>query len=292
MTHLVHTLEHGRVEIQYKPTISPRRLAQLGGLYNEDKAYTVLFPNAKMPYAVAVTAWGHLAGCKKVTDETFDVIRAFKQRYLGAAPEPLESQATTSRKPPICSSRRVVGVREGACVGRRSTDVPTLEADVAVVGAGPRRNRRRPRGGARRRLGRGARGPRARRRAARVDRDRRWQVGRRRRTVDRPDAGSRRGARPLARRARPSRRTPPARTSSSIGGRLIRYTGTIPRLGPHVLADVGQAMLRLDRMASKVPLEAPWEAPRRQRNGTARRPGRGCGATWRRGPVARCWSSP
>ena len=94
MTHLVHTLEHGRVEIQYKPTISPRRLAQLGGLYNEDKAYTVLFPNAKMPYAVAVTAWGHLAGCKKVTDETFDVIRAFKQRYLGAAPEPLESQAT------------------------------------------------------------------------------------------------------------------------------------------------------------------------------------------------------
>jgi hypothetical protein len=94
MTHLVHTLEHGRIEIQYKPSIAPKRLAQLGGLYNEDKAYTLLFPNATMPYAVAVTAWGHLAGCKKVTDKTFDVIRAFKQRYLGGAPEPLESQAT------------------------------------------------------------------------------------------------------------------------------------------------------------------------------------------------------
>jgi hypothetical protein len=94
ITHLVHTLEHGRVEIQYKPTIAPRRLAQLGGLYNEDKAYTVLFPNADMPYTVAVAAWGHLAGCKKVTDETFDVIRAFKQRYLGAAPEPIETQPT------------------------------------------------------------------------------------------------------------------------------------------------------------------------------------------------------
>jgi hypothetical protein len=94
LTHLVHNLEHGRVQIQYKPTIRRNRLAQLGGLYNEDRAYTVLFPNASMPYAVAVTAWGHLAGCKKVTDETFDVIRAFKRRYLGAAPESLESQPT------------------------------------------------------------------------------------------------------------------------------------------------------------------------------------------------------
>jgi hypothetical protein len=94
MTHLVHTLEHGRIEIQYDPSIPPRRIAQLGGLFNEEKAYTVLFPNASMPYAVAVTAWGHLAGCKKVTNETFDVIRAFKRRYLGAAPESLESQPT------------------------------------------------------------------------------------------------------------------------------------------------------------------------------------------------------
>ena len=94
LTHLVHTLEHGRVELQYKPGIDPRRLAQLGGLYNEDPSYTVLFPNARMPYEVAITAWGHLAGCKKVTDETFDVIRSFKRRYLGAAPESLESQPT------------------------------------------------------------------------------------------------------------------------------------------------------------------------------------------------------
>ena len=93
-THLVHTLEHGRIEIQYAPSINPRRIAQLGGLYNQDKSYTLLFPNAQMPYAVAVTAWGHLAGCKKVNDETFDLIRTFKRRYLGAAPEPLETQPT------------------------------------------------------------------------------------------------------------------------------------------------------------------------------------------------------
>jgi Protein of unknown function (DUF3105) len=93
-THLVHTLEHGRVEIQYKPSLAPKRIAQLGGLFNEDKSYTLLFPNASMPYDVAVTAWGHLVGCRQVTDATFDMIRAFKRRYLGTAPEPLETQPT------------------------------------------------------------------------------------------------------------------------------------------------------------------------------------------------------
>ena len=45
-------------------------------------------------------------------------------------------------------------------------------------------------------------------------------------------------------------------------GRLMRYRGTIPRLNAAALADVGQAQLKLDRMARRVPLDAPWEAPR------------------------------
>jgi monoamine oxidase len=45
-------------------------------------------------------------------------------------------------------------------------------------------------------------------------------------------------------------------------GRVRRYRGAIPRIGPGVLADVAQAQLRLDRLARKVPLEAPWAAPR------------------------------
>jgi monoamine oxidase len=45
-------------------------------------------------------------------------------------------------------------------------------------------------------------------------------------------------------------------------GRRIRYTGTIPRINPAVLADVGQAQFRLDRMARQVPLEEPWRAPK------------------------------
>ena len=43
---------------------------------------------------------------------------------------------------------------------------------------------------------------------------------------------------------------------------LKRYTGTIPRLSPAVLADTAQVMFRLDRMARQVPLEEPWRAPK------------------------------
>lgn len=45
-------------------------------------------------------------------------------------------------------------------------------------------------------------------------------------------------------------------------GRLRRYRGTIPKLGALVLADIGQAQLRLDRMARTVPLAEPWTAAR------------------------------
>ena len=45
------------------------------------------------------------------------------------------------------------------------------------------------------------------------------------------------------------------------GGRLRRYRGAIPRINPAVLLDVERAQRKLNRMARRVPLEAPWEAP-------------------------------
>ncbi|HEU4658142.1 MAG TPA: FAD-dependent oxidoreductase [Capillimicrobium sp.] len=45
-------------------------------------------------------------------------------------------------------------------------------------------------------------------------------------------------------------------------GERRRYRGKVPRISPLVLADFGQAQLRLDRMARQVPLDAPWTAPR------------------------------
>jgi monoamine oxidase len=44
--------------------------------------------------------------------------------------------------------------------------------------------------------------------------------------------------------------------------RLIRYRGAIPRINAAVLLDVAQAQARIDRMARRVPLDAPWLAPK------------------------------
>ena len=46
-----------------------------------------------------------------------------------------------------------------------------------------------------------------------------------------------------------------------LDGRLSRYSGTIPRLGPAVLADIALARRRVDRLAGRVDPEAPWSAP-------------------------------
>jgi monoamine oxidase len=45
-------------------------------------------------------------------------------------------------------------------------------------------------------------------------------------------------------------------------GKVKRYSGTIPMLGPLVMADYGRADLRLKRLIKKVSPEAPWEAPK------------------------------
>jgi monoamine oxidase len=44
-------------------------------------------------------------------------------------------------------------------------------------------------------------------------------------------------------------------------GELKRYKGTIPRINAAVLADVGQAQLKLNRLAKRIDIEAPWNSP-------------------------------
>jgi len=87
---LVHSLEHGRIEIQYKPGTSPDTVGQLEKLVDElDSGYHILlFENAtKMPYEVAATAWGHLLGCPTMNDKVFDALRAFRKDYVDKGPE-------------------------------------------------------------------------------------------------------------------------------------------------------------------------------------------------------------
>jgi hypothetical protein len=87
---LVHTLEHGRIDVQYRPGTPQSTVNGLEALLNEqdDGYHMLLFQNTtKMPYAVAATAWGQLLGCKTMNDKVYDAIRTFRERYIDKGPE-------------------------------------------------------------------------------------------------------------------------------------------------------------------------------------------------------------
>lgn len=53
---------------------------------------------------------------------------------------------------------------------------------------------------------------------------------------------------------------------SFLNGRRYEYTGLFPwRMGPVTLADFGQAILKIERLARTVPPENPWKAPNAER---------------------------
>ena len=62
----VHSLEHGRLEIQYAPDLPENDQLELKGLYDTMYGATLLFPNENMPYEVAATTWTNLLGCPEV----------------------------------------------------------------------------------------------------------------------------------------------------------------------------------------------------------------------------------
>ena len=85
---LVHSLEHGRVVVQFDPDLPLAVRADLRALYNEDPYHVLLTPNdTDMPFAVAATAWRHTLACPKAGERVFDAIRAFRDRYRDRGPE-------------------------------------------------------------------------------------------------------------------------------------------------------------------------------------------------------------
>jgi hypothetical protein len=80
----VHSLEHGRMEIQYSPDLPEKDQLALKGLYDTMYGATLLFPNDKMPYEVAATTWTNLLGCPTYKGAaTLDAIRAFGKETWG-----------------------------------------------------------------------------------------------------------------------------------------------------------------------------------------------------------------
>ena len=86
----VHPLEHGRIEIQYKPGTPKATVDQLEALLaeNDDGYHMLLFENTTgMKSAVAATAWTHSVTCPEMNDKVFDAFRTFRARYIDKGPE-------------------------------------------------------------------------------------------------------------------------------------------------------------------------------------------------------------
>lgn len=93
---LVHTLEHGRVIVWFKPSLPEEARANLKAFFDRDQYHMVLVPRRNMPFAVAASAWGrdpeplgtgYLLGCPRFGDGVFDALRAFREEHRGDGPE-------------------------------------------------------------------------------------------------------------------------------------------------------------------------------------------------------------
>ncbi len=84
----VHSLEHGRIVLQYRPGSPAATIAGLKAVFDEDPSKMLLFPNnTSMPYAVAATAWTHLLGCPAYNARVPAALRAFRDAYRDRGPE-------------------------------------------------------------------------------------------------------------------------------------------------------------------------------------------------------------
>lgn len=81
---VVHSLEHGRMAIQYSPDLPEEDQLELKGLYETMYGGTLFFPNENMDYEVAATTWTNLLGCPEYKGAaTIDAIRAFGKATWG-----------------------------------------------------------------------------------------------------------------------------------------------------------------------------------------------------------------
>lgn len=98
---VVHSLEHGRMAIEYSPDLPEKAQLELKGLYDTMYGATLLFPNSKIPYDVSAATWTNLIGCKTYKGAaTLDAIRAFGRETWGKyGGEPVEAFTFTGPTP-------------------------------------------------------------------------------------------------------------------------------------------------------------------------------------------------
>jgi Protein of unknown function (DUF3105) len=89
----VHSLEHGRIEFQYKAGAPAADVAKLRALaeepINDTAGYHMLMfeNNTNMPTEYAATAWTKSISCKALTPQAIDAMREFRKSYTDKGPE-------------------------------------------------------------------------------------------------------------------------------------------------------------------------------------------------------------
>jgi hypothetical protein len=89
----VHSLEHGRIEFEYKPGTPQNQVAQFQKLaeekFNGTPGYHVLMfqNNTKMPSQFALAAWTKSLTCNTLNGKSEDVMRQFRKAYTDKGPE-------------------------------------------------------------------------------------------------------------------------------------------------------------------------------------------------------------
>jgi hypothetical protein len=83
----VHSMEHGRIEIQYAPDLPEDEQLALKGVFDEDPEGMLMFPNPEMRPELATATWTNLMRCDSYSPEALDAIRAFRDTFRGQGPE-------------------------------------------------------------------------------------------------------------------------------------------------------------------------------------------------------------
>lgn len=84
---LVGAMRHGVVVISYRPDVAQEHRDRLRALQRAVPEGTIVAPNAGMRFAIAVTAWRRLLGCRRIGAGTLDALRLFRGRFVGGGPD-------------------------------------------------------------------------------------------------------------------------------------------------------------------------------------------------------------
>jgi hypothetical protein len=84
---LVGALRRGLVVISYRPSLDEDGREQLRALQQAAPSGTLVVPEERMRFAVAVSAYRRLLGCPRLEPRALEAVQLFRGRYVGSGPD-------------------------------------------------------------------------------------------------------------------------------------------------------------------------------------------------------------